>query len=131
MNTAATFRIFKINDCDWWMCESMEEAVKLSRDGYEEDEWVCLDDPKELSEQELDAVHFWDDENRDEQDPVHWECECGHKADIHDRWNGKQWEHHHGYPIGHVVMKNIHQRTFREELARREQKSQFFASTEY
>lgn len=27
------------------------------------------------------------------------QCDCGNEY----RWNGQTWEHHHGYPIGHVV----------------------------
>jgi hypothetical protein len=38
-------------------------------------------------------------------DPAYWKCECG-KTPADDngdwRWSGYSWQHHHGYPIGHV-----------------------------
>lgn len=40
--------------------------------------------------------------------PEEWICECGEKLDITNgkwRWDGKNWQHYHGYPIGHVIVE--------------------------
>jgi hypothetical protein len=107
-----------MNDCDWWLARSPEEAIKdfLLHIGE-------VDDSDEVAEtlttEEMDRLQFWDTADQNEQSYEHWKCECGAMADGNCRWNGHAYEHCHGYPIGHVQMTNIHRRSFDEELTKR------------
>lgn len=114
-------KIWQMNDCDWWMAETRELAVADYAKWLGipiEEEWTA--DVREMTDAELDRFTYTDDaESYRVTDFHHWQCECGAMADNLCRWNGYAYEHHHGYPIGHVLMRNIHQRSFRAELARR------------
>jgi len=40
----------------------------------------------------------------------YWKCPCGATMFLPDgdwRFNGKEWEHYHGYPVGHLVAQKI------------------------
>lgn len=41
-----------------------------------------------------------------------WLCDCGARGCATDtawRWNGEDWEHYHGYPMGHVRASHLPQ----------------------
>lgn len=62
-----TQNIYRLNDYDWWAGSSLEvvKAAYLEVTGLDEDD--ALDDPRELSDKEMDTLkHFGEDwENRD------------------------------------------------------------------
>lgn len=125
-----TWRVFRMNDCDWYLARSLEEARAVAFRDYGDLE--LIEEARELTEEELDRVKF-----RLE----NWECAEGCEfriagdgkgcASPDARWNGAAWEHHHGYPIGHVAMRK--EISFREALAREVKtnpRAGLFASTE-
>lgn len=64
---------------------------------------------------DLDPVgHDWHvvvDEEKNGLDAAgEWVCDCGERCDPQSenwRWNGCDWEHFHGYPMGHVIATRI------------------------
>lgn len=66
-------RIFQINDCDWWAGEDLEsvKAAFAAESGYKTvtqcEADGLIDDPRPLSEEELDRLQFcydWPARNR-------------------------------------------------------------------
>lgn len=56
-------KICEINDCDWWIGESLEACIKDYQDNVE-DSPEYTEDARELTEEELDSLHFTEtDEN--------------------------------------------------------------------
>lgn len=64
----APIKIFRVNDCDWYAAESLEEALEeLAQMGGEE----ALEEarefgPRELTEEELDSHLFTDEDTQEE-----------------------------------------------------------------
>ena len=56
-------KVFKLNDCEWWAGESLEEIklVYLKETGVSEEE--AFDNPHELSDEEMDYYKFMFDES--------------------------------------------------------------------
>lgn len=59
-------KVFKLNDCDWYLANSLEEAIEVAMKdtGLPRDEVV--DDPYELDEEQMNTVMF------DNQDGSKW-----------------------------------------------------------
>lgn len=55
-------KVFRLNDCDWWMAETMEQAkadyLKMTGEDSE-----IFDDPKELTAQDMEDHEFYPDES--------------------------------------------------------------------
>lgn len=59
MTAPLPFRVFRLNDCEWWMARTLAEAIEDWRSctGIEPDP---SDEPRELTDAELDANKFFD-----------------------------------------------------------------------
>jgi hypothetical protein len=85
-------------------CGEMHETCKAGyRRDVKADEQCgcdgCGTDHWEIVELVPDALHEWMSTAHE------WLCECGERcnpASADWRWCGYTWQHHHGYPIGHV-----------------------------
>ncbi len=50
-------KVFEVNDCDWWIGESLEACVKDYRENVE-DSPEYTEDAREVTEDELDSLKF-------------------------------------------------------------------------
>jgi hypothetical protein len=67
MTDPLPMRVFRINDCDWWMARTSEDAKAsyLEILGPMPDD-EAFDDPHELSDAELDRLMFVDVDDHDQ-----------------------------------------------------------------
>jgi hypothetical protein len=56
-------KVFSMNECDWWMAPTREQAIAdyLAMTGLDADE--CIDDPHELSDESMQTLKYVDDCN--------------------------------------------------------------------
>lgn len=66
MTDPLPLRVFRLNDCDWWIARTLEEA-KVSYQGEcgPMDDEEAFDEPRELTDEELDRLKFHDRDDRD------------------------------------------------------------------
>ena len=111
-------KIYQINDCDWWMAPTKEQAIADYRTQIsDEPDYSIKDEVHELTDEELDQKKF-----------------CFHDGPSKEEWESiRQNLRAHGVEMEDEDGGTI---TFRQEMERRirmreGKESQFFASTEY
>ena len=87
-------------DCQAGHREEVGSSVECGCDGQGENHWhVSIANKTSVVPIPMPRLQWLDGAQN-------WVCECGKRCDPSSsewRWNGMQWEHHHGYPMGHVV----------------------------
>lgn len=64
MTAPLPWRVFRMDDCDWWVAHTLEEA-KASYQHQTGVDDEAIEDARELTEQELDKFHFVDVDERE------------------------------------------------------------------
>lgn len=54
------WRVYRLNDCDWWVARTLDEAIADYRRECGVD--VCIEGEHELTEQELDRLMYCDED---------------------------------------------------------------------
>lgn len=131
-------KIYRMNDCDWFVARSLEEAKESCLMEYD-GEPDSVEDARELTDEEMNTLQFWlDEDNHHRGDLCHWKCHCGYQSTYptkENRWNSKEWQHWHEESGTFVPMKNTSQISFVEELGKHLAEGRpipgLFASTEH
>ena len=88
-------------DCHPGYREDVDEHAVCECDGQGTKHWhVCI-------EKQPDIDGRW---RKHFDEAAEWLCDCGERCvptSEHWRWNGTDWEHYHGYPIGHVAATRV------------------------
>jgi hypothetical protein len=64
MDAPLPWRVYRMDDCDWWVARTLEEA-KASYQHQTGVDDECIEDARELSDAELDSLYFVDTDDRD------------------------------------------------------------------
>lgn len=87
MTTPLPWRVFKMDDCDWWMARTLDEA----RTSYKHETGVddeMIEDARELTDEEMDKLTFVDvDENErpDSKTRRTFREELRQRVELHER----------------------------------------------
>ena|ERR1051326_5521787 len=122
-------KIYRMNDCEWWLANSLEDAIASMKKSYGRgfDANESLSDPRELRDEELDRLKFCDDGAMYGQAGAieRWRCPvCNREPRLTSewKWDGEKWEHDHTERFEHAKLwipcENTMVRTFREQLQR-------------
>lgn len=66
MTDPLPLRVFRLNDCDWWIARTLEEAkVSYQADCGPMADEEAFDEPRELTDEELDRLKFHDRDDAD------------------------------------------------------------------
>lgn len=57
-------KIFRVNDCEWYLAKNLQQAVELAMSDSELPEDEACDNPREVTEEEMNRLKFIDDTYR-------------------------------------------------------------------
>jgi hypothetical protein len=58
------WRVYRMDDCDWWVARTLEEAKASYKHATGVDD-ERIENARELTEAELDKLHYFDTDDRD------------------------------------------------------------------
>jgi hypothetical protein len=61
LNEEQIMRVFKVNDCDWWMAETAEQAKLAAIEFYGDEDMV--EEVEELTDEQMNSHTFYDEDD--------------------------------------------------------------------